>query len=332
MYRRNVEQFVREDDENQTAYLDTGSGGWWYWYHSEVEANSWYLKLLVQLEPTGERAARLAKYLLTNRKHATYWDSTRDTALAIEALAEFWHASGESGVVSGVEVLVDGELLGGIDFTPETLFTTDASFALAADQLAAGEHEVVVRRVGEGPLYANAWLTTFPTGDTIEAAGLELKVTRQVYRLVREDREDHEPGDHGQAVGGTRERYRREALGADEPVTSGDLLEVELVIESKNDYEYLMFSDPRAAGCEPVDLRSGYNGNELGAYMEVRDQGTHFFVRQLPRGRHSVSYRLRAEIPGDFAALPATAEAMYAPELVGNSALRRIAIDDRDME
>ena len=32
------------------------------------------------------KAAGLAKYLLNNRKHATYWNSTRDTALCVEAM------------------------------------------------------------------------------------------------------------------------------------------------------------------------------------------------------------------------------------------------------
>ena len=86
---------------------------------------------------------------------------------------------------------------------------------------------------------------------------------------------------------------------------SGDLVEVELEIDCKNDYEYLIFEDMKAAGFEPVEVRSGYNGNALGAYMELRDNRVSFFVRALARGKHSVTYRLRAEIPGQFSALPA---------------------------
>ena len=52
------------------------------------------------------------------------------------------------------------------------------------------------------------------------------------------------------------------------------------------------------------------------------------FVRWLPRGEHSVSYRLRAEIPGKFSALPTKASAMYAPELRANSDEFRIKIED----
>jgi len=76
-------------------------------------------------------------------------------------------------------------------------------------------------------------------------------------------------------------------------------------------------------------LRSGYNGNELGAYVDFRDERVVFFVKRLARGTHSVTYRLRAEVPGEFSALPAKIEAMYAPELRGNSDEDKVKIGDR---
>ena len=126
-------------------------------------------------------------------------------------------------------------------------------------------------------------------------------------------------GGRGQTVGQRVERYRRELLAEDATLKSGELIEVELEIDSKNDYEYLVFEDYKAAGFEPVEVRSGYNGNDMGAYVEFRDERVAFFARTLARGKHSVSYRLRAEIPGRFHALPARAQAMYAPELRANS-------------
>jgi len=109
---------------------------------------------------------------------------------------------------------------------------------------------------------------------------------------------------------------------------SGELVEVELEIDSKNDYEYLVFEDFKAAGFEPVEVRSGYTGNELNAYVEFRDERVVFFVRTLARGKHSVTYRMRAEIPGVFSALPARASAMYAPELKANSDEIKLGIED----
>jgi alpha-2-macroglobulin len=70
-------------------------------------------------------------------------------------------------------------------------------------------------------------------------------------------------------------------------------------------------------------------GNALGAYVELRDNRVAFFVRALARGKHSVAYRLRAEIPGNFSALPARGSAMYAPELRGNSDEIQLRITDR---
>ena len=107
-------------------------------------------------------------------------------------------------------------------------------------------------------------------------------------------------GGRGQAVAQQVEQYRRERLAEGATLKSGDLVEVELEIDSKNDYEYLIFEDFKAAGFEPVEVRSGYNGNDLGAYVEFRDERVAFFARTLARGKHSVSYRLRAEIPGTF--------------------------------
>ena len=75
-------------------------------------------------------------------------------------------------------------------------------------------------------------------------------------------------------------------------------------------------------------VRSGYSGNDMGAYMEVRDDRVCFYVRRLALGKHSVSYRMRAEIPGKFSALPAKASAMYAPELKGNSDEIKLSIQD----
>ena len=138
------------------------------------------------------------------------------------------------------------------------------------------------------------------------------------------------PGSRGQAVDQKVEKYERTELPNLATLKSGDLVEVELEIDSKNDYEYLLFEDMKAAGFEPVLVRSGYNGNDLGAYMELRDERVCFFVRALARGKHSVSYRLRAEIPGKFSALPSRGSGVYAPELKGNSDEIKLRIEDAE--
>ncbi len=273
--------------------------------------------------------SRLVKYLINNRKHATYWNSTRDTALVVEALADYIKASGEDKPDLTVEVWLDGQKRKEVKIDAENLFTFENSFALTGTALEPGRHTIEVRKTGRGPLYWNGYLSNFTLEDNIEHAGLELQVARHYYKLTPVEKTVEVAGGRGQVVNQQVEKYERTEIPNLGSVASGDLIEIELIVESKNDYEYILLEDMKAAGCEPVSVQSGYNGNELGAYMELRDNRLALFVRSLPRGKHSVSYRMRAEIPGRFSALPTRASAMYAPELKGNSDELKLRIEDK---
>ncbi|HEX5472937.1 MAG TPA: MG2 domain-containing protein [Lacipirellulaceae bacterium] len=328
MIMRNISQYVVQDNENQTAFLNIPQNIWWYWYGSEFEAEAYYLKLLVATDPKNPIAPRLVKYLVNNRKHATYWNSTRDTALVIEALADYIQATGENKPDLTVEVWIDGQKRKEAKIDADNLFTFDNAFVLEGDALTPGRHTIELRKSGKGPLYWNGYLTNFTLENDIHHAGLDLKVDRHYYKLTPINKSIEVAGGRGQVVGQRVEKYDRNEIRDLGTVRSGDLIEVELVVDSKNDYEYILLDDMKAAGCEPVALQSGYNGNELGAYMELRDARVTLFIRNLARGRHSVSYRVRAETPGLFSALPTKASAMYAPELRGNSDELKLHIED----
>ena len=328
---RNIEQFLKIDEENQTAWLELGNGGyWWYWYGSEFEAHAWYLKLLAAAKPRSPQASGLVKYLVNNRKHATYWKSTRDTAYCIESIADYLRASKEDNPDMEVEVVLDGKVIKTVKISKENLFSFDGVAVVAGDAVGTGRHKVELRRKGEGPLYANVYLTVFSKEKFLRKAGLEVKVERTLYKLVPVKAVEDVAGSRGQALRQRREKYERKRLEMGDTVRSGDLIEVELSVESKNDYSYLVFEDWKAAGLEAVELRSGnsYEGG-LSSFVEYRDEKVALFVRSLPRGRHNLSYRLRAEIPGSFSALPTRAEGMYAPELRGNSDEMKIVVQDQ---
>ena len=153
-------------------------------------------------------------------------------------------------------------------------------------------------------------------------------MNRRAYRLDRIEKSIKVAGAHGQALDQRVEKYGRTELKNEDSLKSGELVDVELIIDSKNDYEYILVEDMKALGIEPVEVRSGYMADGLHAYAEYRDERVLFFVRALARGRHSMAYRMRAEIPGKFSALPARISAMYAPELKGNSNEIKLVIED----
>ena len=242
---------------------------------------AYYLKLLMATEPKSTVAPRLVKYLLNNRKHATYWNSTRDTALVVEAFADYLRATGEDDPDVTVEVWIDGQQRRRVSITRENLFTFDNKLVLTGAELAAGRHTVEIRKQGRSPIYYNGYLTNFTLEDDITAAGLELKVARSYYKLTPVDKTAEVAGGHGQVVTQQVEKYERTELTNFAELASGDLVEVELVVDSKNDYEYILLEDMKAAGFEPVAVRSGYNGNELGAYIELRDDRVSSVCRSL---------------------------------------------------
>jgi uncharacterized protein YfaS (alpha-2-macroglobulin family) len=151
---------------------------------------------------------------------------------------------------------------------------------------------------------------------------------RRYWLLTPADKTANVAGSRGQVVTQKVEKYDRTPIENLSMVKSGQLVEIELIIDSKNDYESLLIEDMKPAGFEPVEVQSGYNGNSMGAYVEYRDNRVTFFVYRLSQGKHAVSYRMRAEQPGSFSALPAKIEAMYAPELKGNSDELKIGVMD----
>ncbi|MEZ6042019.1 MAG: MG2 domain-containing protein [Planctomycetaceae bacterium] len=331
MVLRNIEQFLEQDDENQTAWLRMPQNSWWYWYGSEYEAMARYLQLLIKVDPNAERASRLVKYLLNNRQNGTYWKSTRDTALVIEAMADYIKATGEDQPDMTVDVVIDGQVAKTVTINADNFFSFDNSVLLEGDAVKTGQHKIELRRKGTGPLYFNAYLTNFTKEDHITAAGLEVKVDRRFYRLERDDQEVSVQGDRGQVVKQQTAKYKRVPLENLDTVTSGQLIEVELIVDSKNDYEYLLLEDHKPSGFEPDDQLSGYVYEGLRAYRELRDDRVCFFLSTLARGQHSISYRLRAETPSQqVSALPSVIEAMYSPELVGNSDEFKLRVKDQE--
>ena len=332
MLLRNVEQYLVTDPENQSAHLQLpGNTRRWLWYGNDLETMANYLRLLCKVRPKAAATAAVAKYLVNHRRNGTYWNSTRDTAYCIEALAEYMRASGEATDNAEVsyELLLDGTTRQQVKLSHDSLFDGDNRFVLRGVALGAGKHTLELRKTGDAPLYVNSWLNVFTMEEPIPAAGLEMKVARHYWRLTPKELKVLVANATGNPVEERTPTYDRTEIRDGDVVNSGDLIETELIVESKNDYEYLLIEDLKPAGCEAVDLRSGYVGDALNSYLELRDDRTAFFVRELPLGSHSLKYRLRAETPGVFHALPARVSALYSPELRGNSDEKVVQVQEK---
>jgi uncharacterized protein YfaS (alpha-2-macroglobulin family) len=301
---------VVQDPENQTAFWGNASAHY-YWYQDGVETTAYALKALVAIEPSHPLLPQIAKWLVLKRQ-GIRWKSTKDTAMAIYGLLDYLKLTGEMNPNYRLRVRLGNALLKTIDINRSTLFQTENQIRFTASQIQTGSQTFSIEKEGLGNLYYSVSLTYFTLEEDIRAAQTELELTRRYYKV--------EKGEQGSET--------RTLLPSGVLLKSGDLIDVELELKTNQDCEYLVIENFKAAGCEPLELRSGSGGGSYLSHREMRDERVAFFIGYLPKGVHQYGYRTRAEIPGEFHAMPAMVHAMYAPHLRANSEEWRVKIVD----
>jgi alpha-2-macroglobulin len=120
--------------------------------------------------------------------------------------------------------------------------------------------------------------------------------------------------------------------------TRGDVARVRLELESQSDMAWVVVEDPIPGGASIIG--SGLGGQSALLTREERREGYAWlafeerrfdsfraYYRYVPKGRWVVEYTVRLNNPGQFL-LPATrVEAMYAPEMFGESPNAAIAVE-----
>jgi uncharacterized protein YfaS (alpha-2-macroglobulin family) len=346
---RNLENGVHRDANSGSSVILKGganlptahwgaTGGWWRWSEGPVETTAFVLRALIAIDPENKLIEPTANWLVKNRRGAQ-WSNTRDTAITLLSLTDYLKKSGELKAEGEYAVTVNGSEITSKKFTAAEALNAPSRFQIDPKILRDGANEIrLVRKSGQSPLYFAAELTYFSLEEPIAPAANEIFARRQYYRLAP----------HPTLLKGND--YERVLLKDGETINSGDRLEVSILIESKNDYEYLLFEDLKPGGFEAVQIRSGegasarqvktasamraqfteddYTSNSRWIYQEMRDRKVATFIDQLPQGFWELRYELRAEAPGKFHALPTLGHAMYVPEIRCNTAESLIQVTD----
>jgi hypothetical protein len=348
---RNLENGLHRDENSGTSIILKGganlptvhwgaTGGWWHWSEGPVETTAFALRALLAIDPQNKLADPAANWLVKNRRGAQ-WSNTRDTAITLLALTDFVKQSGELKAEGEYAITVNSSEIASKKFTPQDALNAPSRFEIDAKFLRDGANEIrIVRKSGQGALYFAAEATYFSLEEPITPAANEIFARRQYYRLVPKPT----------LLKGND--YERVPLKEGDAINSGDRLEVSILIESKNNNEYLLFEDLKPGGFEAVQIRSGegayarqvktssasrtqltdddYTSNSRWVYQEMRDRKVASFIDQLPQGFWELRYELRAETPGTFHALPTLGHAMYVPEIRCNTAEQIVKVLDAE--
>ena len=286
---------------------------------NDTEATALSLKALARIKPDSALLPRVARWLVSNRDHGFYWDSTKDTAFAVFGLIDYLKVSRELSPDYDMEVYLNGENVLTQHVSSAAASQTFSINRKAAD--VAGTNEIRVVKRGKGMIYFSSSLDYYTGEEDVAARGsADLNLTREYLRLkVVED--------------GYKLKWVTEALRGE--IHSGDVLVVRLKLNGAK-ARHLMIEDPIPAGAEQVesvgnlnlDYTTGRDWSDWYSSREFRDNRTVFFLDYFDGGI-TLQYAMRVQVPGEFRVAPARAELMYKPTTQSNTASAKLAFLER---
>lgn len=294
---RNLENDITYDPETLQARCGRLRGYHWWWQDA-VESTSMALRAFLKIDPENKLTRALARWLVLNRR-GNRWKSTRDTAFAIYALADFSLKKRELDANYTLTLAVNDRPIQKLHITPDNIFNIKPEFIIDDSQLHTGSNTITISKQGKGSLYYSLYLKYYTKEENVKASGNMLLINRSYYLL--------KPKPDG--------GYERLQLKDGDSLRSGERVEVLLKLTAKNDLEYIVLEDMKPSGLEPTEIRSGWIPGASYAHTEFRDEKVAFFFTRLNQGELQLRYTLRAEAPGYFHTMPTSGYAMYIPEI-----------------
>ncbi|HLY10833.1 MAG TPA: MG2 domain-containing protein [Planctomycetota bacterium] len=295
------------------AHFEGGDRGGWMDHRIEVSAAA--LRAFIACDPKHDLVPKLVSWLALSRQ-GNYWASTKQTAMVVYAFVDYLALTGDLNPDMTVTLTLNGGKVFSERITKDNWQKFDGLRKFSATQLNPGENVVTIEKTGNGSPIYSVYAKYYAEAEDMPPSEGGIRVNRSYARIVRENGAEH-----------------RQTLESGATVTSGDEIEVTLTVDADRDYEWLMMDDPLPSGFEAIREYWGHYGwiwNYWYSRKEFHDQKVSIAMTRLWHGQHVAAYRMRAETPGEFHALPAQVFNMYQPEIGGNSREFRIKVTDRN--
>jgi len=276
-------------------------------FASDGRSDAIILMALLRLDPDHALVPKLVRGLL-ERRVGGRWRNTQENAYALVALTDFARVHEAETPDLRARAWVRGTSVLDVRFKGRELTTRGALTTM--DGLIGLSHApgddllpVVLQRSGRGPLYYRLGAEWAP------AAQAELPARSQGLGVTRSLR-----GADGR-------------LGAE--LRAGEPIAMDLSLRSDSRVRHVVLDVPLPAGLEGVSrslgrgrgaaVLAGHRGWWV-SHEEQRPDRVVIFADDLPPGTHTHTIDLRATSRGHFSFPPATAAAMYTPEVHGRTA------------
>lgn len=288
-----------------------------HWSDDAVETTATTLRAFLAISPKDEIIPKIVFWLLKKRR-GNRWKSTKDSALALLALAEFLGTVDDASPKMELAFTLNGKKIASYNVSEKELLEFSRPIKMKLEPVKLGNNTLKVHKKGSGNLFFSLTFSYYSKEEGISAGGTDLKITREYYRLIPRVEND---------------RLVYDKVRLDGTVNVGEPLFVKLYVDADDEYEYVMVTDPIPAGCEVVKDNSrypisgerywrGYYDYESWGYMysgrEIHDDHTAFFVSRL-WGDRVFTYVLEPYLPGVYHTMPAEVSLMYFPDKRGHS-------------
>lgn len=275
----------------------------YYWYQAPVENQSLLIAAFDEIAGNDAETDQMRQWLLS-QKRTQSWETSRATAEAIYAIllrGTDWISNQKTPVAT-----INGN---SISFDNSEAGTGFIQQVWQQNELKENTFNLEIENPNPQIMWGGLFHQYEAAADAVNASGGPLKTGRKLFKeMVLETEIKRVPVDESS-------------------LKVGDLLVVQLYIESDRDMEYIHLHDQRAAGLEPVEQLSGYRFKDgLSMYQTAGDSGMDFFIERLPKGKYLLEYKLRISQAGSFNNGFATLQSFYAPEFSSHSEGLRLKV------
>ncbi|CAA9200320.1 hypothetical protein FLA105534_03072 [Flavobacterium bizetiae] len=297
------------NNEDWGMYWIANKAGW-YWYQAPIETQALLIEAFAEVNHDTKSVDAMKVWLLKN-KQTKNWPTTKSTTEAIYALlmqGNDWLSVKDNTVIKiGNEKIVTKKLAE----NEKEAETGYIKLNWKADEIKKEMASVKVENKSKVPGFGGAYWQYFEDLDKIKNnSGSVLSVSKELYLKKNSLKGDE-----------------LERITNKNPLKTGDLVTVRLVITSKEDMEFVHLKDMRASCFEPVNVLSEYKYKDrLGYYMSTKDAATHFFFDTINKGTYVIEYDIRVNNSGEFSNGITTIQSMYAPEFASHTKGIRVKV------
>ncbi len=298
------------NNEDWGMYWIANKAGW-YWYQAPIETQALLIEAFAEVSHDTKSVDAMKVWLLKN-KQTKNWPTTKSTTEAIYALlmqGNDWLSVKDNTVIKiGDEKIVSKKL----SENEKEAETGYIKLNWKADEVKKEMASVTIENKSKVPGFGGVYWQYFEDLDKIKTnSGAILSVSKELYLKKNTIKGDE-----------------LERITSKNPLKTGDLVTVRLIISAKEDMEYVHLKDMRASCFEPVNVLSQYQYKDrLGYYMSTKDAATHFFFDRIDKGTYVLEYDIRVNNSGEFSNGITTIESMYAPEFSSHTKGIRVKVN-----